>query len=389
MQAFTNFLYYHIIAENGFVISPINLLIFLGLFIFGKLLIKYLYRFVKSTDLKNKHLTVEGKEIPVWRLTRQLIWLAIFFIGFKSLMINNPHLETAHLFAYEFFRFGNFHFAVYHIFLLIVLYFAIRIILSLVRIYLLGKVKNNARLDQGTEYVYLQLIKYVIYCITIIILFRSFGLNLDLFMRALTFLLVGVALGLQDVFKDFFSGFLLLFEGAVKVGDIVEIERLDGQENFVAKIVEINLRSSKVETRDGNLLIIPNAHLTFEKVNNWSAGNKITRFMIPVTVRYGSDLQLVKKLLIDAAKSHGKVVKNRDVVVRLLNFGNHGLELDLVFWADKNFFIEIHKSDIRFEIDKKFREHGIEYPFNQLDVHFDKGSDSTVQSINDIPPSEK
>jgi len=385
MSAFYNFLFYHLIEENGFVIAPINLLIFLGLFIFGKLLIKYLLRFVKSRELKTKQLTVEGKEIPVWRLTKQLIWLGIFFIGFKSLLVNNPRLELTHLLAYEFFRFEDFHFAVYHIFLLVILYFGARIFLSIVRIYLLSRIKQRSNLDQGTEYVYLQLIKYAIYCILVIVLFRSLGLNLGLFLNAVAFLLVGVALGLQDVFKDFFSGFLLLFESSVKVGDVIEIERLDGQSNFVAKIIEINLRTSKVETRDGNLLIIPNAHLTFEKVNNWSSGEHHTRFMIKVTVKYGSDLDLVKKILIDAAQNHPKVIRKEDTTVRLLNFGNMGLELDLVFWADKNFFIELHKSDIRFEIEKEFRKQGVESPYPQMDVHFDKGSQSPLSD----KPSEK
>ena len=208
-------------------------------------------------------------------------------------------------------------------------------------------------------------------------------MNLDLFLTATTFLLVGVGLGLQAIFQDYFSGILLLLEGTIKVGDVLEIETMNNRENFVAKIVQINLRTSKVETRDEKVLVIPNSKLTQESVINWSVGSSLTRFTIPITVHYGCDTDLVKELLIKCATDHPKVCTEKKPIVRLLSFGDYGLEMDLVFWADQTLLIEILKSDIRFAIDKALREHDIEVPYPQADIHMRKNSANQKGFKND------
>jgi small-conductance mechanosensitive channel len=164
------------------------------------------------------------------------------------------------------------------------------------------------------------------------------------------------------------SGLLLLFEGTTKVGDIIELNNYNGNENFVATITEINLRTTKVKTTDGKTLIVPNSILTLQSVNNWSYDDTLTRFTINVSVAYGSDLELVKQILVKCAQEHPKVKNTKPIFVRLLNFGDNGLEMDLVFWADQNFYIEIYKSEIRFEINKEFEKHGVVIPFPQRDV---------------------
>lgn len=349
----------------------LHLILIAALVIIGKVLIIYLRKFFKAQDLDSKTIHVaEGRDIPVWKLTRQVIWLIVFFIIIRTLSINNPGFDLESILAIEFFRFEKFHIAIYHIFVLVMVYFGGRISFSLIRIYLGRRMKRLKQVDKGTEYVYFQLIKYALISIASVILLRSMGVDLNVFMQGILFLSVAVGLGLQDIFKDFFAGFLLLFEGSVKVGDIIEIDQIKpGEENYIAKILQINMRTSKVETRDGKILIIPNSHLTSQKVNNWSADDPYKRFMIPVSVKFGEDLDLVKKILIECARNHPMVSSKKDIIVRLLHFGKDGYELDVVFWANKNFFIEIHKSDIRFAIDHEFRKHGIEFPFGQLDVH--------------------
>ena len=183
---------------------------------------------------------------------------------------------------------------------------------------------------------------------------------------------MALALGLQDLFKDLISGLVLLFEGAIKVGDIIEIK--EGSEStlsksLVAKVLQINMRTTKIETRDSNIYIIPNSRLTREYVENWNFGSSLTRFSIPIRVAYGSDTELLKNLLVQAALSHPKVKKNKDILVRLLSFGENGLELDLLFYADQSWRIEIVKSEIRFEIDRLFRKNGVSIPFPQRVVH--------------------
>lgn len=361
-------LFYPLFKQDDFELAPVNLLIFLGLFILGKLIIKYLKRLFQDQELEEKKLTVEGKEIPVMRLIKQLVWLGVFFLGFESLEVNNPNLQSSHILEYEFLRFKEFHIAVYHIFVALFIIFFSRIALAFIRLYLQRRIKRRGKVDEGTMYVYLQLTKYIIIVLAIIFMLRSMGVDLDLFLTSMAFLLVGLGLGLQDIFKDFFAGLLLLFEGSIKVGDIVEIDR-PKEDNFIARIVEINLRTSKVETRDGKLLIVPNSQLSFQPVNNWTSGKHSTRFSVKVTVAYSSNLDLVKQIMINCAKEHPKVLKTKEVFVRLLNFGDNGYEVDVVFWANQSFNIDVHKSDIRFAIDQEFKKSGIEYPYPQVDVH--------------------
>jgi small-conductance mechanosensitive channel len=380
-QVIENILYYPFINLGGFKFALINVFIFAGLFLIGKLLVKYLKRFYNHREIADKRWNIEGKEIPVWRLTKQIIWIFIIYIGFKSLSLNNSNMGLSNLLDYEFFRFDEFHFAVYHIFIGILIYFSVRIFLNLSRVFFSRRARIRESVNADSYYVYFQLVKYVVIVIGIIFMMRSLGVVLSTFIESLLAISLAIALGLQEIFKDFFSGLLLLFEGNVKMGEIIEIEREGGRENFVAKILEINVRTSKIETRDGKVIIIPNSQLTFQKVNNWSTGTQETRFMIPVTVHYKSDIELVKRLLIESAQEHPKVSKKNETKVRLLNFGESGYEFDLIFWADKTLFIEIHKSDIRFAIDKKFKELGIQYPYPQMDVHFDK-------DIKKDPPTE-
>jgi small-conductance mechanosensitive channel len=124
-------------------------------------------------------------------------------------------------------------------------------------------------------------------------------------------------------------------------------------------------------------LIIPNTRLTQEQVENWSHGSELTRFIIPVTVEYGTNAELVQTLLKQAALAHPKVKKTHPVFVRLADFGDNGLKLELVFWADQSWDILNYKSEIRFEIDRLFREYKISIPYPKRSVIIEK-------SINDF-----
>lgn len=358
-------------AEDIFTFSLGNILLILLIYLLAKLFIKYTKRYFKALHLDEKQLKIEGKEIAIWKLFKQLVYLVTFYFCFLSLKISNPHLDLGNLMAYRFASLPNtnFHIAVYHIFLAIALIFISRVSVNFLKVILLKSIRRNENIDKGTEYIYVQLAKYLVYTIAIVILLRSLGMNLDLFLTATTFLLVAVGLGLQGIFQDYFSGILLLVEGTIKVGDVLEIENMKNSENFVAKIIQINLRTSRVETRDEKVLVIPNSKLTQESVINWSVGTPLTRFTIPVTVHYGADTELVQKLLIECAEAHPKVSSKKKPLVRLLHFGNYGLEMDLVFWADQTLLIEILKSELRFSIDKAFRENQIEIPYPQNDIH--------------------
>ena len=139
---------------------------------------------------------------------------------------------------------------------------------------------------------------------------------------------------------------------------------------MVDVVKEIGLRTSVVETRDNISLLIPNSKLTNEALINWSHNEKKTRFDVKVGVAYGSDIQLVKKLLLDCAAKHTSVVDSPKPIVRFTNFGDSSLDFELLFWTLNTFRVEDTKSDLRFLIDAAFRENGVTIPFPQRDVHF-------------------
>jgi len=154
----------------------------------------------------------------------------------------------------------------------------------------------------GQQFAINQLVKYIVYPVTFLLTFQAIGIQLSVFLAGAAALLVGIGLGLQQTFKDLFSGIILLIEGTVKIGDLLVI----GETIGIVK--EIGLRTSKVETRDETVNIVPNSRLVEDIVTNWSHNNRPTRFNLDVGVAYGSNVLLVRDLLLKAGSEHKKVL---------------------------------------------------------------------------------
>jgi small-conductance mechanosensitive channel len=248
-----------------------------------------------------------------------------------------------------------------------------RMALNLVKLYFARKFRDRPDFNAGTEFIYTQIAKYIIYVFAILASLKALEIDLTLVVTSSVGLFVGLGLGLQDVFKDMIAGIVLLVESNVRVGDVVEISSGGKTESIVAKILKINVRTTHIETRDGNVLIMPNTKLTQEFVENWSHGSPLSRFRIPVTVAYGTNTELATRLLKQAALSHPKVKKSEPVIIRLSDFNDNGLYMELIFWADQSWDIQNYKSEIRFEIDRLFREYKISIPYPQRDIHIKGG----------------
>lgn len=226
--------------------------------------------------------------------------------------------------------------------------------------------KVLTKYERGNLYSLYQIVKYIIWIIAILICLEVIGVKINALLAGSAALLVGIGLGLQNTFNDFVSGIILLFEGTVKVGDILDI---DGD---VVKIEQIGLRTSTAVDRFDVHIIIPNSIITSNKMINWSHQTKKTRFSIKVGVAYGSDVDLVMDLLHQSALEHPKVMKTADILVRFEDFGNSSLDFQLLFFSRDTFGVESIKSDIRKTINKKFIENNITIPFPQMDVHIKK-----------------
>ena len=344
------------------------LLIFTVGFIIDKIIKKYVKRFLRKSNLKT-----ERRKVTILRILSQILFIFTFIIAFQVFRIgelnDGKNISIGDFMEENLFAYKTIAISIIDAFLIIVSIILARLCVNFIKLLISRRFKDNPDFDEGTEFVYVQLTKYVIYVFTIVICLQIVGFDLKILIGGGAALLVGIGLGLQDVFRDFFSGLILLFEGTIKVGDIVEIQDNASNKAIIARVLNINVRTSKIQTREGTTLIIPNSKLTQDNVDNWSLGDELTRFTIPVGVAYGSNTELVRDLLKQAALSHPKVKKTHPVFVRMLNFGNNALEMDLVFWADQSWEIEIFKSDIRFEIDRLFREYNIIIPFPQRVLH--------------------
>ncbi|SEQ41227.1 Mechanosensitive ion channel [Hyunsoonleella jejuensis] len=205
--------------------------------------------------------------------------------------------------------------------------------------------------------------RWVIYFIVMLVVFDSIGVNVTAVFAASAALLIGVGLALQTLFQDIISGIFILVDRSVQVGDIVELE------GKVGRVEEIKLRTTRAVTIDNKVLIIPNHLYLTNSLYNWTQNGSVTRESVHVGVAYGSDVQLVKKLLLQAAESHEMVLKHPAPQVFFDNFGDSSLEFRLMFTLNNSFIGAVPKSDLRFEIDKLFREYNITIPFPQRDIH--------------------
>ncbi len=205
-------------------------------------------------------------------------------------------------------------------------------------------------------------LKYFIYIIVFFGALDGIGFNITAIFAASAALLVGVGLALQTFIQDILSGIFIFVDKTVHVGDIIEIE------GKVGRVEEIKLRTTRAVTIDNKVLIIPNHKYMSSSLYNWTQNGTLTRESISVGVAYGSDTQLVKDLLMQAAASCKYVLKYPEAIVLFTDFADSSLNFKIVFTINDSFQSAIPKSEIRFEIDRLFREHNISIPFPQREI---------------------
>ena len=206
-------------------------------------------------------------------------------------------------------------------------------------------------------------LRWLAYIIIFLVTMQSSGVNVTAIFAASAALLIGVGLALQTLFQDIISGIFILIDQSVHVGDIIELE------GKVGRVVEIKLRTTRAVTIDNKVLVIPNHLYLTNSLYNWTENGEETRESVTVGVAYGTDVQLVKSLLIKAVNSSSKVISKPGPTVYFTNFGDSALEFKVVFTLNNSFEAATTQSDIRFKIDALFRENKISIPFPQRDVH--------------------
>ncbi|MEZ7498557.1 mechanosensitive ion channel [Flavobacterium sp. Arc3] len=263
---------------------------------------------------------------------------------------------------YTLFQDGGFSIKVISLIKLIVFIILVLLVLKLIRkaIYKVDKI------DVAKKYSIYRLVRYLIILVSIIAGLQLFGFNLSVLVAGSAALLVGIGLGLQNLFSDFISGILLLLDSSVKVNDVIELN------GMVCTVQEINLRTTTVLTRDDKYIILPNSDLTKNQLINWTHNNHASRFEVTVGVDYSSDVTQVMKILKEAVDNQGSVLKEPSPFIRFTDFGDSSLNFSIIFWSEELFRVENIKSEMRIKIFELFKNNNITIPFPQRVVHINK-----------------
>lgn len=207
------------------------------------------------------------------------------------------------------------------------------------------------------------------FVVIILITLHSLGVPVTGIFAASAAVLIAIGLALQTLFQDVISGIFILVDQTVHVGDIIE---LDGK---IGRVDEIKLRTTRATTTDNKVLVIPNHLYLTNSLYNWTQNGTMTRESVSVGVAYGSDVQLVRKLLLEVANNHPSVLETPEPAVLFIDFGESSLNFKVAFTLNDSFNVRFPQSDMRFEIDRLFREHNISIPVPQRDIHiFDNSS---------------
>ncbi len=234
-------------------------------------------------------------------------------------------------------------------------------------------IRNVSGLTPSLQVLFSKLIKIALITFAILIGVSSVGIDITALAVFSGAVGVGIGFGLQKIVSNFISGIILLVDRSIKPGDVIEVDDTYGWIN------KLSGRHVSVITRDGKEHLIPNEDLITQRVINWSYSSKAVRLRIPIGISYKADPHQARKLILESIKDVGRVLDNPIPACLILGFGDNSIDLELRAWIeDPSNGVSNVKSEIYFAIWDVFKEHGIEIPFPQRDVHLDMSDDMLV-----------
>lgn len=244
------------------------------------------------------------------------------------------------------------------------------IISELVRRFLVKRVLVRYKITQGTRQSAATIVKYLIIFAGMFSILQTSGIDLSAFGILAGALGVGIGFGLQNITNNFISGLIILFEQPIKVGDRIEVGDISGD------VIVISARSTTIVTNDNISVIVPNSQFIDSQVINWSHNDRNIRFNFPVGVSYKEDPEKIKAILLEVAERNTGVLKSPKPDVLFDEFGDSSLDFILRVWSSD--YInkpKVLKSELYYDIFKRFSEEGVEIPFPQRDIHVITGGE--------------
>ncbi len=228
------------------------------------------------------------------------------------------------------------------------------------------KIRNYSGLEPSLRVLFSKVVKFTFISVAILTGLASVGFDMSLLAVMGGMIGVGIGFGLQKVVSNFVCGIILLLDRSIKPGDVIALNK----GSIYGTVNKLGSRCVSIRTRSGKEHLIPNEDIITQKVENWSYTDHNVRLKIPVGVDYGSDIDTVQNLLLDAAQDIDRVLKSPTPGVRLMRFGDNSLDFELRVWiGDPENGINNVKSSVCFRIWEKFCENDITIPFPQRDVH--------------------
>jgi len=231
------------------------------------------------------------------------------------------------------------------------------------------KLITNRLTNKKTDPNIIHLLQRILYVVAIIIITITALDLINVPLTAFAFLsgaiAIGFGFGAQNIINNFISGWILLWERPIRIGDFLEVENAKGV------VEEINTRSTRIKRIDGVHLLIPNSKLLENTVVNWTLIDRLVRTSVTVGVAYGSPAKKVANLIMLATSENSTVLQEPKPVVFFEDFGDNALIFEVVFWVDTSAEggLRLTKSNIRFRLDELFEENNIVIAFPQRDVH--------------------
>ena len=261
-------------------------------------------------------------------------------------------------------KLGETQITVWTLLMFLVLLVALFYLAGKLRKLLVSRVLIHSRLDVGARQAVGAITRYVVLLVGLLIILQTVGINLTTLNVIAGAVGFGIGFGLQNIASNFISGLIILFERPIRIGDRIEVDEIEGD------VVAIGARSTTVVTNDNIAIIVPNSKFVTENVVNWNYTDGTVRFKVPVSVAYGTDIRLVEQLLLEVGTENPDILAEPPPGVRFIEFGSSGLHFELRAWSRSL----IHRkgkliSALNFAIHDKFKEHSIEIPYPQRDVH--------------------
>ncbi|OYT32835.1 mechanosensitive ion channel protein MscS [Candidatus Woesearchaeota archaeon ex4484_78] len=234
--------------------------------------------------------------------------------------------------------------------------------------------KKGREKEEGAKFgtIFKRSLDIIIYTVAGIIILNFFGIKVTPILATLGVGGIAVALALQDTLENFFSGFYIVTDKSVKLGDLIELEggAIKGH------VEDIGWRTTRIKTLSGNMIIIPNSKLSQAITTNYDLQNKQTSVIIPVSVSYDSDLEKVEKTSEQVAKKIQKNTKGAvsafEPIIRYNMFGDNGIHFKVILKAEHETGKYLIKHEFIKALHKEFKKQKIEMPYPQMDVHLKK-----------------